>query len=114
VGVAQHHRIERGGVERERLGVARLGVAAALDQPAIQQDPLASGLDQVHRTSDLACRAMEMHLHGNLLAWTPSMAAGAPAGMTFDTPAPAGTGVESPPRPRPGGSFFPMPSAGQE
>lgn len=74
VRVAQHHRVERGGVERERLGVARLRLTATLDQPAVEQDALASGLDEMHGTRDLARRTVEMDLHGTWPPhWSPSM-----------------------------------------
>ena len=66
VGVADHQRIERGGFERERLGVAVLGLGAALDQPAVEQQPLAGGLDLVQRSGDLARRSVEMHAHASL------------------------------------------------
>ena len=68
VGVAQHHGVQRAGIEGKGVFVARFGFAAALDQAAVQQDAPAGGLDQVHGPGDLARRAVEMDLHGNSLS----------------------------------------------
>jgi hypothetical protein len=63
VGVAQDHRIEQGGIERESVEIARLGLATALDHAAVEQYAMSRRFDFVQRAGDLAGGAMETDPH---------------------------------------------------
>jgi hypothetical protein len=52
VRVAQHHRIDRCGIERKRLAIADVGLIAALDQPAVEQQRAATNDEYVAGTGD--------------------------------------------------------------
>ena len=59
VRVAQDHPVQRARVERERLAVPLVSLAAALDQPAVQQDAGVVGFDEMARPGDLTGCAVE-------------------------------------------------------
>jgi hypothetical protein len=64
MGVAENNSIQRGGFDRQRA-VNLFGLlAASLKEPAIQQQALATDLDQVHRTGYRAGGAPEGNGHG--------------------------------------------------
>src|SRR5262249_31735604 len=64
VRVAQHHRVERFGVEGE-IAIALDGfLALALKEAALQQQPRAVDFEQIHRAGRRARGAEEMDLHG--------------------------------------------------
>ena len=64
VRVAQHDAVQRRDVERERVAVAQLVARAALDHPAVEQQPPAAGeLDLVARARDFAGGAVEADAH---------------------------------------------------
>ncbi len=72
VGMAYHQRVQRRRFERERIGIAGLGLAAALEHPAVQQDPPAARVQQMHRAGHLAGRAMEFDPHSRLSQCPPN------------------------------------------
>ena len=62
--VREHDRVERRDVERERIAVTQFVARAALDHPAVQQQPAAAGeLDLVARARDFAGGAVEAYAH---------------------------------------------------
>ena len=65
VRMAHHQCVDGLDIERKRIGIARLHFRAALAHAAIEQDALARGFEQVHRTRHLAGRTVEMHLHAD-------------------------------------------------
>ena len=72
--VTQHHRVERGGVETESFGIARLVGLAALDHAAVQQQPVARREHLVAGTGDFAGRTMEDNPHRPLPSVPPDPA----------------------------------------
>ena len=52
MGMGEQHRIDRGRLDGKLRPVALAQLLVALEQAAIDQDALASGLDQVTRTGD--------------------------------------------------------------
>jgi hypothetical protein len=64
MGMRQEHAIERCGVESERSGIVLVELATALEQPAIDQDAAAAGLDEMAGTRDAPGGAVERELHG--------------------------------------------------
>ena len=59
VGVRDDHRVQLAGVERE-LAVGALGIDSfRIKQPAIEQDPLGTDLQQVGAARDLSGRAVK-------------------------------------------------------
>ena len=68
--MTDHDRIDRGDIEWKRIGVAGFHLAAALAHATVEQDALATSLDQVHRTGHLAGGPMEMHSHAPAPVWT--------------------------------------------
>jgi hypothetical protein len=67
VRVSQDYRIDGGRIDRERLPVAFPEALHALEQPAIDEDPLTGGLDEEARTGDRLGGSPEGDLHGSLL-----------------------------------------------
>ena len=63
VRVAQHHRVDRFGSERKRLAIADVGLIAALDQPAVEQQRAAANGEDVAGTGDFTGRAVELQVH---------------------------------------------------
>ena len=63
VRVAQHHRVDRCGIERKRLPIADVGLIAALDQPAVEQQRAAANGEDVAGTGDFTGRAVELQVH---------------------------------------------------
>ena len=63
VGVAEHHRRQPLDVEGKRLEVAVLVLDAALDHAAVEQQPVAGGLDLVAGAGDFAGGAVETYSH---------------------------------------------------
>ena len=63
VGVGQQHGVEGRGVEIERDPVADRLVRAALEHPAVDEDPRLAGLEQVLRARDGRGSAEEVDLH---------------------------------------------------
>ena len=66
VRVAQDDRVDAGGVERKRLAIALVGSGAALDQPAVEQQPAAADVEDVTRAGDFTGRAEELQVHRRL------------------------------------------------
>jgi hypothetical protein len=68
MGVAQHHRVNLPGIERE-VPIALGGfLAMALEQTAFHEQPFAIDFEQVHGPGGGARRAEKMDFHG-LEAW---------------------------------------------
>jgi hypothetical protein len=68
VRVAEHHRVELAGVNPElAVDLVRLG-ATPLVEAAVQQDPAASRVQNVHRAGDRACCADELDVHARTVA----------------------------------------------
>ena len=63
VRVAQDYRVDRGGFEWKRRAIAQVGVVAALDHAAVEQDGAALHLDDVARAGDFTGRAVELQVH---------------------------------------------------
>ena len=63
VRMADDQGVQARRIERKRVEIPRLGMAVALDHPAVQQHPLASHFDLVHRAGDLARRPVESNAH---------------------------------------------------
>ncbi len=63
VGVRKEHVINRPSIEREmRVSLIRFR-AVPLHHPAVEEDPRAVDLQQVHRAGDFARRALESQIH---------------------------------------------------
>lgn len=62
VGMAQHQGVDRCRIEGKGLAVAGLVLAATLDQPTVEQDPLLTNLDQMAGTGDLTGRTETSNL----------------------------------------------------
>ena len=67
VGMGEDHGVQSRRVEVERIAVARLVLASALDQATVDQHLHALGLDQETGTCDLARRAQKTDPHDNNL-----------------------------------------------
>jgi hypothetical protein len=52
VSVAEHDRVERRRIEGERLAIALVALASALNQAAVEQDPPLPVLDEVTGPGD--------------------------------------------------------------
>jgi hypothetical protein len=63
VGMRQQHGVERGRLERERDPVADRFVGAALEHPAVDQDPGAARGEQELRAGDRRGPAQELEVH---------------------------------------------------
>lgn len=63
MGVTQHHRVDAGGVEGERLGIARLVAATALYETAVEQHAPAADGQQVAGAGHFTGRAQKFHVH---------------------------------------------------
>ena len=63
VGMAQHHGVDVGGLERERQAVARRRVGTALDHAAVQQQLAAARTHDVAGTGHFARGAEKLQLH---------------------------------------------------
>ena len=64
VGMAEHHGVDRGRVEREGLAVAFFIFGAALYQTAIDQDAAIAALDEMAGAGDFAGGAPKLYFHG--------------------------------------------------
>src|SRR3569832_2205912 len=65
VCMCQHHRVEGIDVERQRLPVAQSQLLEALKEPAVDQNSVLTGVQQLLGAGDCACRAQERELrHG--------------------------------------------------
>ena len=67
VRVAQHHRVDRARVDREGRPVALAQRLEALVEAAVEQDALATELDEVARAGDRIRRAEEADSHDTSL-----------------------------------------------
>ena len=67
VRMADDHGIQLRRLERERIGVARFGFGAALDQAAVQQQAMSRGFDFMQRPGHFAGRTVEMDAHVRFL-----------------------------------------------
>jgi hypothetical protein len=68
VGVTEDHRVDFRRIEGERVGIACFIPAAALDEPAVQQDPPPATMENVAGAGDFARRAKKFKPHeGSIL-----------------------------------------------
>ena len=68
VRMREDHVVDRLGVDREVTVLLERLLAVPLVEPAVEQDPLAVGLDEVHRPRRRLCRSVEGNFHTHIIA----------------------------------------------